>query len=495
VNKLFDDLIIFEMANNHQGDTKHADYIIRKIDSAVRKYNLRSAVKFQYRDLDTLVHPDYKSRADVKHIPRFYATRLTREEFSELVYAVKERGMHAACTPFDEISVDICIDHGIDILKIASCSATDYPLLEKASAALKPIIVSTGGKSFSDMDKIYNFFTHRQNDIALLHCVGIYPVVNDQAQLNCIDKMINRYPGAAIGYSGHEDPDNTAIVQMAVAKGAGILERHVGHKTDGVSLNAYSTEVDNIENWIEAILAAKEICGPKDKKRITETEMTSLNELARGCYCAENTARGEKLQRNRVFFAMPCLDGQTTSGEFQDGMTATRDYKVNEPIFEKRKITSVNDMRSIIHDVKGMLYEAKVVIGNEFELELSHHCGMEHFRRVGATIVNIVNREYCKKIIVILAGQKHPMHYHKIKEETFQVLSGVLNLQTENGNYEIKAGEIFTVERSRRHAFTSASGCIFEEISTTHVANDSFYEDPKINQLDVTGRKTILRDW
>ena len=97
-------------------------------------------------------------------------------------------------------------------------------------------------------------------------------------------------------------------------------------------------------------------------------------------------------------------------------------------IYETRAASLTSDTRSIIHDVKGMLYEAKIVVGPQFELELLHHYGLEHFRHYGATIINVINREYCKKLIVVLPGQQHPSHYHKVKEETFQVLSGILPL-------------------------------------------------------------------
>lgn len=495
MNVKFKDLIIFEMANNHQGDVKHGLEIIRLLGEAARKYQINAAVKFQYRDLDTMIHPDFIDRKDVKHIPRFLSTRLTADEFYTMVNAVREQGMLTMCTPFDEKSVDLCMDHGIDIIKIASCSATDWPLLEKVASTQRPVIISTGGKSFSEMDKIYNFLTHRSVDFAMLHCVGLYPVGYEYVQLDCIDKMKGRYPDIAIGYSGHENPADFTVVQMAIAKGAAIVERHIGLATDAIKLNTYSTDAREVGGWIEAILNARKICGAPGKKFISNEELTSMNELARGCYAACPIRKGEKIQRSQVFFAMPCADGQTTSGMFMPGMAASKDYSVNEALQEQRPVSLTSDTRSIIHDVKGMLYEARIAVGNEFELELSHHYGLEHFRNYGATIINVINREYCKKLIIILPGQKHPMHYHKVKEESFQVLYGTLSLTLDGKEMEVKSGQVITVERGVPHAFTSKEGCIFEEVSTTHVKNDSFYEDESIARLDVMERKTILEDW
>lgn len=495
MNGIFNDLIIFEMANNHQGSVEHGKTIIRSLGEVTHKYGINAAVKFQYRDLDTMIHHDYIGRTDVKHIPRFLSTRLSPDQFYELVKCVEENGMHTMCTPFDEKSVEMILDHGIEIIKVASCSAVDWPLLSVIAGAGKPIIISTGGKNFSQIDNVYNFMAHRDVDFAMLHCVGLYPVGDQFVQLNCMSRMMNRYPGVVIGYSGHENPKDYTIAQMAIAKGARILERHVGKATDAIKLNAYSTDVKDVHHWVEAILRARTICGDYTKKYISPEELQSMDELARGCYAAVPINSGEIITRDKVFFAMPCQNGQTTSGVYQETMTASRDYGINEPIYEERVFSVTNDFRSVIHDVKGLLSEAKVVIPQDFALEISHHYGMEHFRHYGCTMINIINREYCKKILIVLPGQTNPTHTHKQKEETFQVLYGTLELTVEDQKYHLKAGEIFTVERFRPHSFTSKDGCVFEEVSTNHARRDSFYADERIQQRDPMERKTILTDW
>lgn len=495
MSQMFNDLIIFEIANNHQGSVNHGKAIIKALGEVVRKYNINAAVKFQYRDLDTMIHPDFIGHPDVKHIPRFLSTRLTSDQFFELVECVKANGMHTMCTPFDEMSVDLIMGHGIEIIKVASCSAVDWPLLEKIADTKKPVILSTGGKTFAQLDNVYNFMSHRDVDFAMLHCVGLYPVGDQLVQLNCIDKMIKRYPDITIGYSGHENPTDFTIVHMAIAKGAKILERHIGMATDTITLNAYSTDVKDVHRWVEEILRARTICGDANNKYISPEEIQSMNDLARGCYAANPIKKGEMITKDKIFFAMPCTKGQTTSGQYQDSMVASRDYAVNEAIYEERKVSITNNFRSVIHDVKGLLYEAKVVIPKNFDLEISHHYGMEHFRHYGCTMISIINRDYCKKILIVLPDQTNPAHTHKIKEETFQVLNGSLELTVEDKTYHLNPGEIFTVERFKQHSFTSVGGCVFEEVSSTHVRNDSFYADPKIQAIDPMERKTILRDW
>ena len=493
---LFDDLFIFEMANNHQGDISHALKIVKKLGEVSNKYKINAEIKLQYRDLDTMIHPDYKNRKDVKHIPRFLSTRLSPDDFKIIVDEIRNQGLHTICTPFDEISVDLCVKHGIEILKVASASALDWPLLEKISTTGKPVIISTGGKTYEDLDKVYNFMIHRDIDFAMLHCVGMYPVKPEDIQANCIDQMKLRYKGIPIGYSGHEDPNNYTPAILAVAKGATIFERHVGLATETIKLNSYSTDVNDVNKWIEAIINSKKMCGIRGIKNITASEIQSMNELARGCYAKNPIKKGNKILRKDVYFAMPCtIEGQTTSGTYNESMVSSKNYDVNEPIIEIREESIGAEIRSYIRKIKSMLYEAQIPLATNSELELSHHYGLNNFNKVGAAIITVINREYCKKLIIQLPNQKHPTHYHKEKEESFQILSGVLELTINGQKMICNIGDVITVERGKKHSFSSNTGCIFEEISTTHIKNDSYYDDPDITSKDIIERKTILKEW
>ena len=497
MSKIFDDLFIFEMANSHQGSVEHGKDIIHEMGKIARKYNIKAAVKLQYRNLDTFIHPDYKGRKDVNHIPRFESTRLTYDQFTELVEAIRSEGMIAMSTPFDEDGVDWCMDQGLDIIKVVSCSSLDWPLLEKIAATHKPVIISVGGKTISDIDKLYNYFTHKRCDFAFMHCIAEYPAPIERLQLDFIDKLRRRYPDNVIGYSGHEDPDDNVIPMMAIAKGAKILERHVGLPTETISLNAYSMNPDQADTWVKSALEAKEICKMKKEteRYISQAEIDSLNSLMRGVYLKHDVKKGDVLNREDVFFAMPNHDKQMTSGEFFEGVVAGKDYKANEELHETKPVTDTNLARSVIHDVKGMFYEANIYLGDTFEAELSHHYGMKHFRQFGAMIISIVNREYCKKLIAVLPGQQHPDHMHKVKEETFQLLYGDLEVVVDGEEREMKPGDIQTVLRGQKHSFSSRTGAVFEEISTTHVKNDSYYDDPVIAGKDLMERKTKVYKW
>lgn len=486
------------MANNHQGSVKHGIRIIEAVGSIVKKYKIRAGIKFQYRDLDTIIHPDFKECSDVLHIPRFISTRLKDDEFLILIKAVKDQGMLSICTPFDEPSVHKCVEHGIEILKVASCSSTDWPLLESVAKTNKPVIISTGGILINEIDNIVSFFTHRNIRFSLMHCVAIYPTPIDMFNLNFIGRMIKRYPGVPIGYSGHENPDNFDVVKIAISKGASILERHIGIPTDTIKLNLYSMTPEQAEVWIVSALTAKQICSDNFDKQISQEELKSLLSLKRGVYAKTKIEKGDVIEYKNIFFAIPCAEGQTHAGEFGQCRTtliASKDYKCNEPICEHKQPNIIGIVRNIVHDAKGMICEAGVALGSDFELELSHHYGIEYFRQIGALIINLVNREYCKKLVVLLSGQKHPNHFHKTKEETFQLLWGDLEVNLNGIVVKMKPGDKVLVTRGTWHSFNSNEGAIFEEISTTHIKGDSYYEDKQIQTLDPMERKTIIEEF
>jgi sialic acid synthase SpsE/mannose-6-phosphate isomerase-like protein (cupin superfamily) len=494
---LLKDLFIFEMANNHQGDIEHGKLIIKAMGEIARKRKIKAAVKLQYRNLDTFIHPDYRHDTEAKHISRFLSTELNKEQFKELVLEIKAQGLISVCTPFDEDSVQWIIEHEIEIIKVASCSADDWPLLDKIVTTGKPVIASTGGLMLPQIDSLINFLSHREVNFAILHCVGVYPSPNELLNLHFIDRLKKRYPELTFGYSGHESPNNLGPVYTATALGASIFERHVGLPTENISLNAYSMSPEQTDTWIVAALEAKSICG-SNQKSISIVESESLLSLKRGVFFRKTVEKGKTVTIEDVYFAMPCGPGQVTSsdfGKFRANFIASKDYKVNEALVECIKTDEYHNLRSIIHEAKGLLSEANVVLSPSAEIELSHHYGIDQFSKFGLFIVNLINREYCKKILVIFPGQHHPEQYHIKKEETFHVLSGELSLMMNGIERKLIKGDIVTIERGVKHAFWSFKGSVIEEVSTTHFRNDSFYTDQKINILDPMQRKTIVTDY
>ena len=155
----------------------------------------------------------------------------------------------------------------------------------------------------------------------------------------------------------------------------------------------------------------------------------------------------------------------------------------------------IHQIKKAIHEVKALLNKANVILNDSFEVEYSHHYGVKNFKKFGAVIINCINRDYCKKIVVQLPGQFHPYHFHKLKEETFQLLYGDLTISLYGKEKNLTVGETCLVLPGIWHSFWSAEGCVFEEVSTTHFNNDSVYKDDQINKLKREERKTIVDHW
>jgi N-acetylneuraminate synthase len=490
----FQDLFIFEIANNHQGYVNHGVLIIKEMGKIAKKFNLNAGVKLQYRQLDTFIHPDFKKNKDAQHIGRFLSTELKSEEFLTLVKTIKSEGLLTICTPFDEQSVDLIEAHEIEVIKIASCSADDWPLISRIVKSNKPVIASTGGLDFSQMDNLVSYLTNRLKQVGVLHCVGMYPTPLENLNLNFIQKLKTRYPGVSIGYSGHESPENIDVIKLAHAKGASIFERHVGLPTQNIKLNAYSMNPDQVEKWIESYQSAKIILGNEIRNH-TQNETDSLLSLKRGVFLKKAVKKGAFINESDVFYAMPCEAGQVTSGNFgkvRARYTASKDYKINDGLFENNSEDTYHKTRRIIHQAKALLAENNIVLAEKYSVELSHHYGIESFHKFGCIIVNLINREYCKKLIILFPEQHHPEQKHLKKEETFHVLQGDLNLSLNGITRKLLKGDIATVERGVLHSFYSDNGAVIEEISTTHFANDSFYTDPLITEQDPMQRKTYI---
>ena len=195
---------------------------------------------------------------------------------------------------------------------------------------------------------------------------------------------------------------------------------------------------------------------------------------------------------------MPLQEAQLTSGDWTEYLTADKPYTPNEAISEKiadSEVSSDELIYRVMLEVRAMLNRARIPISEESSIELSHHYGLERFREFGAVLINCINREYCKKLIIQLPRQKHPYHFHKKKEETFQLLYGDMEVEKEGRQVSLNPGDTVLVEPGEWHKFHTLHGLIFEEISTTHYNNDSFYEDERIARLPRDMRKNYIENW
>jgi len=351
---IFEDLFVLEMANNHWGNLARGMKIISEFAQVVRFNNIRGAIKLQFRDVDSFIHKDFIGRDDIRYIKKTLDTRMEKENYAAFVQAIRQNSCIPMATPFDEQSVQLCVELGIQIIKIASSDISDWILIEAIAATRKPVIVSTGGTSLKDIDDLVSFFEKRNIPLAINHCVSLYPSEDHELELNQIDFLKSRYPDNTIGFSSHEYHDWNDSILVAYAKGARTFERHVDIDDGTVAVSPYCSLPHQIDQWFKAFNKAKEICGgPGVQKRIVpEREKKYLDALVRGVYAKRDLPEGHILHDDDVYLAIPLQKGQISCRELMRGEVLLKAVEKDTPVM----IDTIDSPYANHEELKKLIY-------------------------------------------------------------------------------------------------------------------------------------------
>jgi N-acetylneuraminate synthase len=336
--EIFEDLFVLELANNHWGSLERGLRIVSEFSKVVRFNNVQAAIKLQFRDVDRFIHRKFRSRTDIRYIKKTLDTQMPREHFVTLVEAIRKSGCIPMATPFDEKSVDFCVDLGLPMLKLASSDVNDWPLIEHLALTRKPVLCSTGGTSQKDLDDLVSFFDNRNIPLAINHCIALYPSDDRDLEMNQIDFLRNRYPNHTIGFSTHEYSSWDRSIIVAYAKGARTFERHIDIDDGTHPVSPYCSLPGQLDIWFKAFLKAKEMCGGSgESKRVPkDDEIRYLDGLLRGVYARRDLPSGHTLEHERinddVYLAVPLLKGQLSCRELMSGEVFSRPVKADEPI-------------------------------------------------------------------------------------------------------------------------------------------------------------------
>lgn len=334
MDSIFEDLFVLELANNHWGSLDRGLKIVKDFSRIVRFNNIKAAIKLQFRDVDNFVHPGFIDNQNIRYVKKTVDTKMSKDDFLTLVRAIRSAGCIPMATPFDEASVDLCSEFGLDIIKLASSDINDWVLIEKIAKTRKPVIASSGGSSLKDLDDLVKFFRNRNIPLAINHCVSIYPSEDEELELNQIDFLRRRYPDNIIGFSTHEYHDWTSSIMIAYAKGARTFERHIDIDWEGRPVSPYCSLPEQIDTWFRAYHKAKEMCGASgSEKRIPkEKETNYLEGLVRGVYAKEELVVGQPLTEDDYYLAIPLQRGQISCRELMSGEIMIQNCGRNQPI-------------------------------------------------------------------------------------------------------------------------------------------------------------------
>lgn len=255
--------IIAEMSGNHNGDLERAKEIIRKCVEAGAH-----AVKIQTYTADTMTidvdddrfrlssdHPLWAGRS----LYSLYDEAHTPWEWHEELFSFgRELGIIVFSTPFDFTAVDLLESLNAEVYKIASLEIIDLPLIRRVAATGKPVILSTGAATLSEIDRAVTAAREAGCEkLVVLGCTSSYPAPPEETNLRSIP-IIETAFDVVVGLSDHTM--GVAVSTAAIAIGARVIEKHVTlSREDGGVDSAFSLEPHELAELVtgtrEAFLA------------------------------------------------------------------------------------------------------------------------------------------------------------------------------------------------------------------------------------------------
>lgn len=289
--------IIAELSCNHNGDIDKAIEIIKEA-----KNSGADAVKIQTYTGDTITLKCDKSYFKLENTEwddkktlwdLFDYAHTPWEWHKKLQEETEKLGMDFFSSPFDITAVDFLENLNVPLYKIASMEIIDIPLLKKVASTKKPVIVSTGMASISEIDEAVKVLKDNGcPGIALLKCTSAYPAKPEQANLNTIPHLSKTFNCVA-GLSDHTL--GTAVPVTSIALGANIIEKHFTlRRSDGGPDSTFSLEPHEFKNMVDDVRNAEKALGKihyggvKGEVRIFRKSLFVVKDMKKGDEFIEN---------------------------------------------------------------------------------------------------------------------------------------------------------------------------------------------------------------
>ncbi|CCO23592.1 N-acetylneuraminate synthase family protein [Maridesulfovibrio hydrothermalis] len=324
-------LMIAEIGLNHNGS---ADLAHKLIDEAA--LSGANVVKFQKRSPADLATAEFIDQPFLK-CPLFGRTQrqvrerleLTEAELVELKKHADSLGLYFCVSAFDLPSLETVIRLG-GLLKIASHSITNGPLLERVKEAGVPVVMSTGGASPEEIERAVDIL--EDNPLILLHCVSAYPTPDQLVCLDTIPYLRDKYE-LPVGFSGHEKGIELSVA--AATLGACVIERHFTLNRSMMGLDhGISLEPLEFAQMVRNIRRIESARGVS-KTVFPEENPARLNYHVAVC-SARDIKKGEILRREDLVCKQPLRD----AGRFFTGLELAgvigreivEDIKIDTPV-------------------------------------------------------------------------------------------------------------------------------------------------------------------
>lgn len=296
-------VLIAEIGVNHEGDP---DAALRMVALAAQAG--ADAVKFQSYTPERFISADDPERQ--ARVRRF---GLDRRAHERLKAAADREGVAFFSSAISEDWVAPLVEIGADAIKIASGDIDFEPVISAAARTDLPVLMSTGTATVAEVDRAVAWFradcstedaSHR---LVLMHCVSAYPTPMEEANLNAIPAMAEKYHPVTIGYSNHVIGPHAPLA--AVALGARVIEVHFTDRKVGRDFrdHALSADADDLKFLAEMIpkVAAARGDGVKSPQ---ECERDAIWAIRKGVVAARDLQAGDVLDREAIQFARPATE-------------------------------------------------------------------------------------------------------------------------------------------------------------------------------------------
>ena len=218
--------MIAEAGANHEGQIDKAFQLIdAALESGVDaiKFQNYTATKLTTKTAQKYWDDGNKNESQFEVFEKL--DKLSNNDWQKIFDYAKQKGITCFSTPFDMDSVDLLESFNVPAYKIASADITHIPLIKKIASKKKPIFMSTGMASLSEIhDAISAIHDEGNNEIILMHCITSYPTKPEDANLEMINKLSQEFPECVIGYSDHTL--GTEIAALSVFYGSTCIEKH-----------------------------------------------------------------------------------------------------------------------------------------------------------------------------------------------------------------------------------------------------------------------------
>lgn len=300
---------IAELSGNHNQSLDRAlDIVDAAADAGADALKLQTytadTITLNLREREFFIS-DPKSLWYGKSLYELYEEAYTPWDWHEPIFQrCRQRGLLPISTPFDFTAVDFLAKFDLPAYKVASPENIDLPLISKVAATGKPIIVSTGMASFTELQDVVKTVRNTgNNQIILLKCTTAYPASPSSFNLKTIPDLANSL-GVLPGLSDHSK--GIAVAIAAVSMGACVVEKHLTlRRADGGVDSAFSLEPEEFAEMITECKQAWEALGTVSYGP-TESEIPSLRGR-RSLYFSRDLQAGELLTPENVRSIRPGL--------------------------------------------------------------------------------------------------------------------------------------------------------------------------------------------